>query len=350
MEEINDELIAKFFSGLCTKEEKVKVLAYLKQFPEHPYLLNEWNGTDALTPLTGHYTQEMYDVVVQHTAASKKGNPPLLRLLAAASCIACVIISMWFFRAKHEIHPIPVATNHMQETRWIVQQNTGAENKVIMLADSSRITLSPQAWIRYKANFGIVASRRIYMKGDVFFEVAKNKGKPFTVYSGYISTTALGTVFRVTAPEKGETIKVHLNEGKVVIALTDTVYRKMHADYYLLPGQELVFNAENKPGILHAFFIKTSGKKAVATGSVKQENKDESYVFNNQTLPDVLEQLSVIYGVPIMYSKADIGKIYFIGRIERNDSVEKTIDDIALLNKLSVTKKNGGFMLKLKVQ
>ena len=39
--------------------------------------------------------------------------------------------------------------------------------------------------------------REIFLKGEAKFIVAKNKKKPFTVYTGMLATTALGTIFTV---------------------------------------------------------------------------------------------------------------------------------------------------------
>lgn len=348
MQEINDELINNFFKGLCTKEEAVKVLAYLKKNPDHHYLLNEWDAADGKTPLPGNYTDGMYNAVEGYISKGEKRQAKLKLLwkIAAAACIISVVISVWIRGEKEKKQLVVAEVNQVQPVEWTQRQNTQDTAIVQVLADGSRITLSPKAYIRYRKDFGQDARRDIYMEGEAYFEVAKNKAKPFTVYSGYISTTALGTAFRVTAFGNG--IKVRLHEGKVVVAVIDTVYKKMHTDYYLSPGQELVFNARNKQGIIYAFHKKNGINPTGKTEYTQQSSTDESYMFNNQTLADVLDHLAEIYHVTITYSKPEIGEIYFIGRIERNDPLEKTIQDIALLNKLSVKKQNGGFILKRK--
>ncbi|MEO5593356.1 MAG: FecR family protein [Chitinophagaceae bacterium] len=349
MQEINDELINKFFSGLCTKEEAVKVLDYLKNNPDHHYLVDEWNNTDGKTLIPAHYTLEMYDAVVEYIGKEEKrsGKLRLLWRIAAAACVVSIFISLWFGTVRDEKHPELAKTN-VERVEWTERLNTQDTAIVIVLPDASRITLSPKTYIRYRKNFEQYARRDVYMQGQAFFEVSKNKKKPFTVYSGFISTTALGTAFRVTTYENESAIKVRLNEGKVVVAVTDTAYEKIHKDYYLLAGEELVFNTKNKTGIVHAFLKRNSVKSQKENEYSHQPSTDESYMFNNQTLADVLDQLATIYQVKIDYSKKEIGEIYFIGRIERNDPVEKTIQDIALLNKLSVKKQNGGFILKRK--
>jgi transmembrane sensor len=341
MQEISDALIESFFNGLCTKEEAVQVLAYLKEHPEHPYLLNEWNTTDAVTSLPAHYTQEMYDVVDAHIKKTISGR--LIFWRVAAACIITATIAVWMFNISKNIQSPRIATTPVPGNEWIERRNITDTAIITLLEDGSKVTMFPAATIRYHKDFAKYTRRDIYMSGEAYFEVAKNKSKPFTVYSGYIGTTALGTAFRVLAPLNENGIKVRLNEGKVVVVITDTALKKLQ-DYYLLPGQELVLTSKNKPGAIRTFIKNKTFVKSIAVKPFLQKT-DESYIFNNQTLADVLDQLAVIYDVKINYSEKDIGTIYFIGKIERNDPVEKIISDIALLNKLSLKKQNGGFIL-----
>ena len=350
MQEINDELIDSFFKGLCTKEEAVAVLEFLKKHPDHPHLLREWDAADDKGPLPAHYTLDMYDAVAAHTGKDEKSNGRLRLLwrIAAAACVISIFISLWFGSVKSGRSPMITELKHRQVEEWVERQNTQDTSIGLQLPDGSGIRLSPKAWVRYRKELAHAARRDVYLQGQAFFEVAKNKEKPFTVYSGYISTTALGTMFRVTASDDGNTMKVQLNEGKVLVAVTDSASKKMHAGYYLSPGEEITFTSKTRPGIVRAFVQHIPRTPADKNKYLAAPAADQSYMFNNQTLAEVLDNLADIYHVHISYSKEELGKMYFIGRIERSDPIEKTIQDIALLNKLSVKKQNGGFILKRK--
>ena len=121
-------------------------------------------------------------------------------------------------------------------------------------------------------------------------------------------------------------------------------------DYYLLPGQLLVFDTSTGKTRITAFAAadrvhKPSKKNKSASSPAVPGG---SYMFNNQTLAEVLDQLSAMYKVNIQYSKETIGNMYFIGRIDRADPLDKIINDIAVLNKLSVKKRNGVYVLTKK--
>jgi len=347
MQPISDELIERFFKGICTPEESAAVLAFLKDHPEHPFLLNEWATADSKTPLPAKEALEMYDNVVATLGKGERQQLRILRRVAVAAAVTVVLMVSWLLVVKHNSSTTIAKSEPAAQIEWILRQNTGDTAITLALADSSKITLWPGASVRTQNNFGQAAKRELYLQGQALFKVAKNKEKPFIVYSGFISTTALGTAFLVTENNNG--IRVKLTEGKIVVAVTDTNYKKIHRDYYLVPGEEIVFAARDRAAIIH----KAGGNTMNAAGRTKNtstvdDTAGASYMFNNQTLAEVLDQLSAIYKVKIDYSRADIKKIYFIGRFERNDSVEKTIRDIALLNKLSVKKQNGGFILERK--
>jgi transmembrane sensor len=69
-------------------------------------------------------------------------------------------------------------------------------------------------------------------------------------------------------------------------------------------------------------------------------------MFNNQNLPDVLERLKELYGTDIQYSKEALKNSYFIGKFNMTDSLEKILNDIALLKNLTVEKHGNSFIIK----
>jgi hypothetical protein len=70
------------------------------------------------------------------------------------------------------------------------------------------------------------------------------------------------------------------------------------------------------------------------------------FMFNNQGLADVFDQLAIIYNVEIQYTNSDLHNKYFIGKLDRHDSLNKIMKDIALLNHLSVVEKEGCYIIR----
>jgi hypothetical protein len=68
-------------------------------------------------------------------------------------------------------------------------------------------------------------------------------------------------------------------------------------------------------------------------------------MFNNQSLAQVFDQLSVMFNVEIVYNKTDIQNIFFTGKYNRSDSLENILKEIAILHNLTITKKNNAFII-----
>src|SRR5581483_4992079 len=144
--------------------------------------------------------------------------------------------------------------------------------------------------------------RNITLVEKALFKVAKDKTKPFMVTSGKITTTALGTMFTVTANNDNTSMVVRLYEGKVVVKALDQHDWRMKKDYFLNPGQEFVYNNQAL-AIVRSFNNKrTNTKKAsdelFADEPIIPQNAGGSwYMFNNQSLGDVFDQLAFTFNV-----------------------------------------------------
>jgi ferric-dicitrate binding protein FerR (iron transport regulator) len=203
--------------------------------------------------------------------------------------------------------------------------------------------------IQYREPFNWNNKRDVLMEGVVSFHVAKDKTKPFTVFTGDIATTALGTFFIVDHRAESKTITVTLNEGKVVVRSSDSIHKKLKKDYFLVPGDQLLYNRETTVASL----IRGQEKNVlVKAGNLKvrytQNQKPDWYTFNATKLSDVFDQLSAYYNVPIYYYPAEVKDMYYTGRIEKEDSLSNILRDIALLNHLTVSRTNDTFTLKRK--
>jgi len=62
-------------------------------------------------------------------------------------------------------------------------------------------------------------------------------------------------------------------------------------------------------------------------------------------LGDVLDQLSAMYNVQIVYNKKDVENIYFTGKYNQSDSLGNILRDIAILHNLTITRKENGFIV-----
>jgi transmembrane sensor len=267
----------------------------------------------------------------------------LYRSIAVAASIALIIgVALFWNTGNTKVQSI--AEEKKTETLLITERhekNISGKEKKIFLPDGSLVVLADQSELIYQDPF--VNNRTIQLIGKAFFKVFKDKTRPFKVISGEISTTALGTEFTVTAYKNANQIIVRLLEGRVVLRPVDKLNKQMKNDVYLLPGQEFVYARSGKIISRKAVKVKPDAyddSKRFDDPYIPQDDKGSWYMFNNQLLTQVLDQLQTLYKVQIVYNRKDIYNVYFTGKYERTESLDNILNRIGAINKLTITKKD----------
>lgn len=161
----------------------------------------------------------------------------LLQSIKWAAAIFLVLIS-WQF-SEHILnndHLGSVGENEVAAVNWIVKSNPNGRKSKIILPDNSVISLNAGSKITYRDDF--TTYRRVWLEGEAFFEVAKDSLHPFSVQTGRIVTTALGTSFNINAYNEHH-VNVGLSTGRLMVSDSLT-----HQDIRLLPGEGARFSAQ----------------------------------------------------------------------------------------------------------
>lgn len=117
----------------------------------------------------------------------------------------------------------------------ITKSNPEGRKSTITLPDGSMVILNAGSSMTFPSQFG--NTREVRLNGEAFFEVVKNTEKPFTVHSGAISTTALGTSFNIRHYPDEPISTVSLATGKVVVESEGSTSSLREV---LLPGEQIV--------------------------------------------------------------------------------------------------------------
>ena len=268
----------------------------------------------------------------------------LFSAAVAASVLLCLLLG-WMFNAKQKSgHNAVITALPAKPAAEVLHRevNKSSKPRSIQLPDGSRMILYANSEITYGA---FLTKRDIMLHGTADFKVVKDKTKPFTVYSPYVATTAVGTYFTVLANKGALHTTVKLMDGKVVVRPI-----KDARSYYLLPGQKLVYNNSSSMATVSEIRKKKSAAETVlaeAPADLPQlPKKDGSwYMFNNQSLGQVFQQLSLLYHVDIVYDKKEVANLYFIGTYNKTDSVETVLRQIAGINNLKVAKQKDEYII-----
>jgi ferric-dicitrate binding protein FerR (iron transport regulator) len=343
---IPQELINKFFSNECNDDERKRVLQYFEENPEawNKYMNEEdWDQFETGEKLNPFVSKKIFDQVRHHTF-NKKAIPSWIAIAASLVLLAGLswMILVQQNRSKNQ------ATDTVQpvlaDVKWQEAVNTTDKKMPVTLEDGSLVILSPKSSVRYRY---VDNKRSIHLQGEAMFKVAKDPGRPFTVFADHIATTALGTQFIVTSFAESNEIRVVLQEGKVVVQPADPIHTKWANNFYMIPGDELVYNRNTMlASIKHAAFKEQMVKAGAGLKNKGKVQIPDWYEFKGLSLAQVFDQLSAYYQVDIYYYPADISNKYFTQEIRKTDSLENILKDIALLNRLSITRKDGAYFIK----
>lgn len=344
---INDELIERFFANQCTPEEARQVGLYLR---EHPEILEQYLPEKEFMELPDEgdipevVSQQWLNNIHRQSHAVNNKTKWIKRLAIAAAAVGLIVLASRLMvkrvREQYAVNEPNVIIPQDQQAR---QTNNTSKPVAVVLPDGSVVQLAPQAAITYHRLFS--EQRNVFLTGEADFTVVPDKAHPFTVYSSEVHTTVLGTFFHVKALPAEDMISVKLNTGKVRVSI-DT--KKKTEDVILTPGKELRYN--RKTGASSLLTFRTAAPDVmVKAGTGNQAHvKPDWYRFSNQPMTQVLDQLSNYYGVAIYYYPPDITDIYFDGKFENTDSLDKILSDLTLPNNLKLIRNDSGFIIKRK--
>jgi transmembrane sensor len=328
--------------------------------------LNRAKQGDVLKPVFVNDAERFGNEVIKEVGLNRKtGIYKTIALTAVAACVVLAIGLGWSLLTRQK--PLPQTVARTIEERTVVPAaimrnlvNNSGQTKRYELEDGTMVMLFDKSEMHFSEPFD-ADKRHIHLQGRAEFQVAKNELKPFTVFSGDISVTALGTRFTVTAFEDSKDIFVRLFEGKVVIK--STVPGGIHKrDYFLFPGQELIYNRPKETTRVWTFIHSPTTPQSAPQSdresksltdaddpSIPKYGRSSWYMFNNQPLEQVFDQLADMYNVEIQYCKKDISKMYFIGTtFEKSDSLETVLRQITSLNKLNLARENKKYIITKK--
>jgi len=192
---------------------------------------------------------------------------------------------------------------YFENSNFVTIQTAKNEIRTITLPDGSTVFLNENSSIKYAKLF---EQRDVNLKGEAFFNVAKDKEHPFIIHSGETNTQVLGTSFNLNAKDMAN-IEVTLLSGKVKFS------NRKNNSVILNPGEKATYNRHT------AIFLM---KKIKTENSLAWKTKKLS--FDNSNIEDVIIDLQNYYNVEIsMDTKNE--KCTFTGTFE-NPKIEEVLD------------------------
>lgn len=155
--------------------------------------------------------------------------------------------------------------------------------KEVILPDSSIVWLNARSELTYPKKFGR-KRRNVALKGEAFFDVRKDKKRPFSVNTPTMTVRVSGTTFVVTDRKELPHAETVLETGKVDVTVKETG-RKLE----MQPDRRLIYNKKEK-----------STEMRAVNASAYTNWRKEHLLFENAPLRDVFIQLGKWYDISIL--------------------------------------------------
>ncbi len=180
----------------------------------------------------------------------------------------------------------------------------------IVLPDGSKVWLNSESELTFPSRFA-ANERNVRLKGEGYFEIAKDKKKPFRVNLGHDEQiTVLGTVFNVMSYGNEPDEKITLLEGS--IQLSDSKSKVI-----LKPGEQAIVS-DGKMEI----------KREISTEH-ETAWKNGLFDFQNDDLSHILRQIARWYNVEIE-NPVFANEGHYTGAIRKSSSINEVLKMLEL--------------------
>lgn len=279
------ELIAeRLITGVATPEEKQR--------------FNDWYNSknDELVVVPSSHDGEkeetrlrVYGHLKSHIAENSQGangtikgiNRSIYYKIAASILLALAVSFVLYNTTWHS------PDQAMEKPLAMIEKATKpGEKSKFRLPDGTTVHLNSESSLVFPEVFD-ANGRSVMLKGEAFFEVARDISRPFTVTSGNLLTTVLGTSFNVNAYPAGENEQVWVATGKVKVENNPNGNKDSKVNSKILtPNQGIIYD----PG------SQKFEKQELEISDVIAW-KDGWLIFESKEFGDVIKYLERWYGV-----------------------------------------------------
>jgi len=206
---------------------------------------------------------------------------------------------------NYTIQAAEIVEEKIQEN--VVVTPAGGEYQ-LTLSDGTKVWMNALSEIRYPVKF-TGDTRQVAIKGEVLFDVAKNKEKPFYVNVGDVEIKVLGTQFNVMAYPDEENIETTLVEGSVRLMGKNLDGNRTQVD--LKPGHKADFNRMSK-----------SVEVNTVDTDIYTAWKDGKFVFESDNLEGIMRKMERWYNVKVFFENQEMKNHRFSARLSRYGNIE----------------------------
>jgi len=199
---------------------------------------------------------------------------------------------------QHEI-------NNLKDQYNTIETPRGGRYR-LRLPDGTNVWLNSASKLTYPSSFSGHKNRKVELSGEAYFEVAKDKTRPFLVKTIMQEVEVLGTHFNISSYEDESAVKTTLLEGSVKV-------RGFNGkDKVLKPGQQSTLT-------INEIIVENVNKEQLVSAL-----KNDQFIFESNDIKYVMRMISRWYNVEVEYV-GDIPESKFGGAISKFENISEVL-------------------------
>lgn len=292
------KLLHKFFEGQTSRSEEEIIRQWIDESPENEkLLLKERISFDSLL-----LHNQKVELVTDEAGLSKSRGKRsrvfvyLIELTKIAAVVCVTILGVSLFSKS----------SHKEEEVFATQTISvpSGQRLNLTLPDGTNVWLNAKTTIKYPVSFN-KKERLVFLDGQAYFDVAKNKEIPFVVKTRDGVIQALGTKFDVMAYSDNSVFETMLMEGKVKVeSLKDSTQKVI-----LTPNSKVYM----KEGRLQAAYVDDFSAYAWKDGLIS---------FKNESFQEIMKSFEKVYDIRIVIRNPKIASLIYTGKFRVVDGVD----------------------------
>ena len=288
---MNKDILYKFFEGNASFEEDAAVKQWMEESAENRLaFLKDRKLFDAML-LLGN------EEIIKNGKKRFSINLSSLRteLIKIAAVVAITLGGSYFYYQSS-----------LEKELMAMQTITvpAGQRINITLVDGTNVWLNARTSLSYPVKFG-KNNRQVVLDGEAYFDVTKDKSKPFIVQTDNYNVEVLGTQFDVNAYSETGEFETTLMSGSVKVASASDSTQKI-----TLKPNNKVFLQDGK---LHVTAVDDYNPYRWKEGLI---------CFKNETFTSIMKDFEKYYGLTIQVKNKNVFKYVYTGKFRQTDGID----------------------------
>jgi ferric-dicitrate binding protein FerR (iron transport regulator) len=328
-------LLARKVAGEATADELSELQNLLERYPDGVYMEEVLTQLWAKQPVDNagqdlEYIKHKLKYAADFEPVEDDYQPNLSKIKSyLAIAVICLLTGAGVLYYHRFVKNTPVMATEISAGKGV--------RKKIILPDGTQVWLNSNSRLTFNNDLNAARNRVVMLTGEAYFDVVKNKHRPFIIQTDKVSIKVLGTAFNVKAYPTDSITETSLIRGTIELTVFDNQKQKI----VLKPGEKLLL-ADNNTGDKYPMPARIPEKRKLSIENIKpveiesQEYIEETswindkLIFKNESFGELAPRLERWYNVKIHVNNRMINDYHFTG-IFKDETIEQALKAMQLI-------------------